>query len=178
MHLPLRAHPRLPSLCTHTRVGCHPKPTSGRPNLPPPPKFGDTQIADPARGGPDPSRSGTHRGAAKLDVVGAHHGDGHFVRVLRHDRGRWSRTPEAQRAPWALACGPDVPGISALGTRAHTVPSAWASPELPTPPWRLTSALPSLSRPSSGERARLPTQPPLPAPSAPLPKPLVRLSVG
>lgn len=74
---------------------------------------------------------------------------------------------EARRAPWALACGPDVPGISARGTRAHTVPSAWASPELPTPPG--ASPLPCLPSPapSSGERAQLPTAPSARAPRTP-----------
>lgn len=134
------------------------------------------QIVDPGRGSPGPRRPGGRRavltgGLQNSASSGPTRAMGTLSEFSVMTAAAGAGHREARLAPWALACGPDVPGISTRGTRAHTVPSAWAGPELPTPPG--ASPLPCLPSPAPEQR----WTPSFPQ-RTPSPKPLVSLSVA
>lgn len=66
--------------------------------------------------------SGTHRGAAKLDILRPHQGDGHFVRVPCHGCGQGSG-----------ALGGSTRALGSVLPRTRSARRAWASPAVPTP---------------------------------------------
>lgn len=87
---------------------------------------------------------GTHRGAAKLNVVGPHQGDGHFVRVLRHGCCPKSRTLGGSARVLGSVLLPRRAGhFNAVQRRARAHSRARGPPVPPGPAQRSPPLLPA-----------------------------------